>query len=195
MSSHDREAWERLGEMLVRRRLELDPRYRNRRTFTREHAPDLYRIVNDIELGRRDNYEPATLAAIEAAYSLPAGTIGRLLDGQLATSDGPSAAPERTPRTRVIPALRRTPALEPYAAVVELEHKAQIPPRAGEQDVWDSDAFGDEEKVNFIAMMRLLNDTSARETSTGLYPRIRGFWSQQGHDAANWHVAADSLTR
>lgn len=176
MSSHDREAWERLGEMLVRRRLELDPRYRNRRTFTREHAPDLYRIVNDIELGRRDNYEPATLAAIEAAYQLPLGGIGRFLDGQLAAADDTSAAaPERSVRTRVIPALRRTPALEPYAEVVELERKAGIPPRSpGEQDVWDSDVFGDEEKVNFIAMMRLLNDTSARETSTGLSP-IPGF--------------------
>ena len=81
MPSHASEAWERLGEWLVRRRLELDPRYRNRRTFTRERAPDLYRIVNDIELGRRDNYEPATLAAIESAYDLPAGAIGQFIAG------------------------------------------------------------------------------------------------------------------
>ncbi len=81
MPSHASEAWERLGEWLVRRRLELDPRYRNRRTFTRERAPDRYRIVNDIELGRRDNYEPATLAAIESAYDLPAGAIGQFIAG------------------------------------------------------------------------------------------------------------------
>ena len=56
MASHPRAAWVRLGELLVRRRIELDPRYRNRRTFTSERGVE-YRIVNDIELGRRDNYE------------------------------------------------------------------------------------------------------------------------------------------
>ena len=54
MPSYPRSAWESLGELLVRRRIELDSRYRNRRTFTSERAVE-YRIVNDIELGRRDS--------------------------------------------------------------------------------------------------------------------------------------------
>lgn len=58
----------------------MDSRYRNRRTFTTERAVE-YRIVNDIELGRRDNYEQATLTSLEVAYDLPSGAIARLLAG------------------------------------------------------------------------------------------------------------------
>src|SRR6202041_1099797 len=80
-------AWERLGEMLVRRRLELDPRYRNRRTFARERDPRLYRLFSDIELGRRPSYKPASLAAIERAYELGPGAGGRFLSGGLESPD------------------------------------------------------------------------------------------------------------
>ena len=84
MPSHLSPARVRLGEMLVRRRIELDPRYRNRRTFVAERASGLYRIVNDIELGRwgkRTAFEPGTIAALEDAYALQAGAIKRALDG------------------------------------------------------------------------------------------------------------------
>jgi len=80
MASHPGPAWTRLGELLMRRRVELDPRYRNRRIFTAERAVE-YRIVNDIELGRRQNYEPGTIAVLEAAYAVTAGSIGRALEG------------------------------------------------------------------------------------------------------------------
>ena len=81
MPSRPSAAWERLGEMLVRRRLELDPRYRNRQTFARERGPRLYRVFSDVELGKRTSYKPATLAEIEAAYQLEPGSIGRFLGG------------------------------------------------------------------------------------------------------------------
>jgi hypothetical protein len=81
MLSHTGPDWIRLGEFLIRRRIDLDPRYRNRRIFVAERAPDRYRIVNAIELGRRDNYEPATIAALEAAYGLAPGAIDRALAG------------------------------------------------------------------------------------------------------------------
>jgi hypothetical protein len=84
MPTYPPSAWERLGAALIRRRIELDSRYRNRRTFADERHAD-YRIVNDIELGRRDNYEPATVAALELAYDLPSGAIGRFLDSSGAT--------------------------------------------------------------------------------------------------------------
>lgn len=64
----------------MRRRIELDPRYRNRRLFTAERSVE-YRIVNDIEKGRRDNFEPQTIAALEAAYDLAPGSIGRAYQG------------------------------------------------------------------------------------------------------------------
>lgn len=109
MPSYPRSAWERLGELLVRRRIELDSRYRNRRTFTSERAVE-YRIVNDIELGRRDNYEPATLAGLEVAYELAAGAIERTLAG-----DGlePQAGVTiQLPPAIVRPRDRRLPVLE-----------------------------------------------------------------------------------
>jgi hypothetical protein len=81
MPSHPRSAWERLGKLLMRRRVDLDPRYQNRRTFVDERAPDRYRIINAIELGRRDNYEQGTIIALEAAYDLAPGAITRTLDG------------------------------------------------------------------------------------------------------------------
>ena len=65
----------------MRRRVDLDPRYQNRRVFVDERAPDRYRIINAIELGRRDNYEPGTIIALEAAYDLAPGAIARALDG------------------------------------------------------------------------------------------------------------------
>jgi len=114
MPSHPRSAWERLGELLVRRRIELDPRYRNRRTFEAERAPDLYRIINSIELGRRDNYEPGTIAALEAAYDIAPGAIGRALDGgelevQAVAADTAGAADEIGVARRVPPHLAAVP--------------------------------------------------------------------------------------
>lgn len=70
--------WKRLGEQLMRRRIETDPRYSNRQLFTDERGLN-YRTVSDIENGRRDNYEDQTLAAIEIAYRLAPGSIRRSL--------------------------------------------------------------------------------------------------------------------
>ena len=81
MPSRPSAAWERLGEMLVRRRLELDPRYRSRQTFSRERGPRLYHVFSDVELGKRSSYKASTLAEIEAAYQLEPGSIGRFLGG------------------------------------------------------------------------------------------------------------------
>lgn len=70
--------------MLVRRRIELNPAYRNRQTFVRERGVE-YRTISDIENGRRANYETATLAALEVAYELASGAIRHYVDhgGQL----------------------------------------------------------------------------------------------------------------
>lgn len=73
-ANDNQEARARLGEQLVRRRIELDPRYRNRQLFADERGVS-YRIVSDIEAGRRENFEDATLAALEVAYQLAPGAI------------------------------------------------------------------------------------------------------------------------
>ena len=72
--------WKRLGELLVRRRIELDPRYSNRRLFADESGLN-YRIVSDVERGRRDNYENQTIAAVEVAYRVLPGSVARVVAG------------------------------------------------------------------------------------------------------------------
>ena len=109
MPSYPHSAWARLGELLVRRRIELDSRYRNRRTFTSERAVE-YRIVNDIELGRRDNYEPATLAGLEVAYELAPGAISRTLAGD--GLEPQAGVTVQLPAAVVRPRDRRLPVLD-----------------------------------------------------------------------------------
>lgn len=61
--------WARLGELLTRRRVELDPRYQNRTVFSAERGID-YRLAYDIEECRRTNFRTTTLAAVAAAYGV-----------------------------------------------------------------------------------------------------------------------------
>lgn len=74
MSSDDREAWQRLGELLKARRAELDPRYVNKRAFCADRGVN-YRVVSDIESARRTNFTPEMLRALEVAYRLAPGAI------------------------------------------------------------------------------------------------------------------------
>jgi len=73
-------SWARLGELLVQRRIELDPRYRNRRIFADERGLN-WRLLHDLERAKRTNFEPETMAAVEVAYGLAPGSIGRTLSG------------------------------------------------------------------------------------------------------------------
>jgi hypothetical protein len=72
--------WKRLGDLLVRRRIELDPAYANRQKFA-DAVRVNYRTIADIEKGRRDNYEAATIASVEVAYRLAGGSIARTVAG------------------------------------------------------------------------------------------------------------------
>lgn len=85
-----------LGELLIRRRIELDPRYENRRVFEAERWPGRYRQINKIETGQGGNFEPATVVAVELAYDLEPGAIGRFLDGSDLTPARP-AVPRLAP--------------------------------------------------------------------------------------------------
>ncbi len=88
-------SWTRLGELLVQRRVEIDPRYRNRQLFADERGLN-WRLLHDIERAKRTNFEPETLAAVEVAYSLAPGSVVRALDGgelePLAVRDTAAAA-------------------------------------------------------------------------------------------------------
>jgi hypothetical protein len=77
--------WKRLGDLLLRRRIELDPSYKIRRRFCEATSSDpnsWYRMVTDLEKGNRDNYEDGTLVAAEVAYRLRPGSIGRFVSGK-----------------------------------------------------------------------------------------------------------------
>jgi hypothetical protein len=92
------DAWKRVGDQLVERRVQLDPRYRVRRVFARETCSGTsedswYRQITDLESGARDNYTRSTVAAAEAAYQLRPGSIRRLLDEGLDLE--PAAPPTR----------------------------------------------------------------------------------------------------
>jgi hypothetical protein len=71
--------WRRLGELLIKRRVDIDHRYRNRRTFCDETRTD-YRVVSDIEGARRANFSQPMISHLEGAYRLRSGNIQRILD-------------------------------------------------------------------------------------------------------------------
>jgi hypothetical protein len=73
------EGWERVGGALAARRVQIDPSYDKRSAFARETGVD-YRVLYDIEKGRRQNFGPKTIAQIEQAYHLPAGAIEAALE-------------------------------------------------------------------------------------------------------------------
>ncbi|PZG47472.1 hypothetical protein C1I98_13460 [Spongiactinospora gelatinilytica] len=76
--------WIRLGDLLKGRRIELgrtvNSDWKYRRRFVRAHRYLLVeRVAHDLEEGKRDNYDPATLRRAEVAYQLPQGAIARIL--------------------------------------------------------------------------------------------------------------------
>lgn len=92
--------WARLGTLLIRRRVEMDRRYRNRRVFVKERGIK-YDVAIDVELKRRTNFEPTTKAVIESAYGLAPGSLDKALAGgdlvteeQAAQATAPEAAPQ-----------------------------------------------------------------------------------------------------
>ncbi|MER6942553.1 hypothetical protein ABT294_00895 [Nonomuraea sp. NPDC000554] len=98
MSTPEPQRWKSLGKSLLARRVELDLRYRNRRTFASAVGLD-YRVLYDIESGRRTNYSSSTLRAVERAYRLQAGSIDDLLSGgHLLPLDGETVEPSTPPQ-------------------------------------------------------------------------------------------------
>ena len=97
MPPHPAGSWVRLGGQLARRRVEIDPRYKNRTLFAEERGMN-WRLLHDIERAKRTNFEPETLAAIEVAYELAPGAIARALDG---ADLEPASASESAPASEL----------------------------------------------------------------------------------------------
>jgi hypothetical protein len=75
-----REDWERVGALLIDRRIEISPRYANRRAFAEETGLN-WRTLHDAEYGKRATFKPETVRAFEAAYRLVPGSLARTLAG------------------------------------------------------------------------------------------------------------------
>lgn len=80
MATGPHDAWKRLGDLLIQRRIELSPRYRVRTVFAEETGLH-WRMLYDIERGKRANFPDETLAAIEVAYRWQPGSIRAVLAG------------------------------------------------------------------------------------------------------------------
>lgn len=74
------DGWQRLGELLVARRVELG--FHNRTKFAEAKGLKGTRIIAAIENVERQNFERATLAQIELAYEWEPGSIRRVLAGE-----------------------------------------------------------------------------------------------------------------
>ena len=86
-------AWQRLGEMLERRRVELDTRYANLTRFSEERGID-YRLAWDIEHAARINYRRPTLTALEVAYGWRPGSIRLALAGRQPVPEESDSRPD-----------------------------------------------------------------------------------------------------
>lgn len=115
---HDKDDWIRLGQALIRRRVQMDPAYRNLSRFARERGME-YRVLWDLEKGARDNYQNTTLIAAEVAYAVKFGSIRAVLDGGELTADG------FTPRERAV--LEEAP--EAFRRLAEERNQAARPQR------------------------------------------------------------------
>lgn len=109
MPTYSDEAWRRLGDMLIARRVELDSRYKNRRVFSRETGLE-YKLIQDIEKVTRTNFRTETLASLEIGYRLKSGSIRAVLAGG-----------------------EPTPASEAGASFSSSERRPQTPPDSGTQ--------------------------------------------------------------
>lgn len=80
-TSPPEDRWERVGTALTARREQIDPSYENRSSFAKASGVD-YRVLYDIEKGRRHNFTAKTITQIEQAYRLPDGAIESALEDE-----------------------------------------------------------------------------------------------------------------
>jgi hypothetical protein len=170
ISTASTDRWEDLGALLVQRRTALNPRWHNRTAFA-EATGLSYRLVYDVEEARRTNFGNSALAAIEAAYRLEPGTIGRFLaGGQLEYQSSPQeVAPQQLRPTgiRVIDeAVSKENNLEPFIREIRQEIADAVaeygPEVSGEEifgpgyeaNAWNSGQWSPDETVTMLALFR-----------------------------------------
>lgn len=83
MDTYPRDAWERLGRALERRRGELGYGFRQRGRFTRERGAGKISVktISRLEKGERGSYPESTVGAVEAIYQWAPGSFDLVLRG------------------------------------------------------------------------------------------------------------------
>lgn len=109
------EAWAALGDLLLKRRIELG--HPKRAPFAEAAGFRNDRVLFDLEKGRRDNYDPATLALVERAYQWQPGAIEAFVSrGVDPAPSGEDSAVDAVFAGAVAPALFGTPTSREEAA-------------------------------------------------------------------------------
>lgn len=152
-------AWQRLAGLLVDRRVQLAPRYRNRRVFCEEKDLD-YRVVSDIESARRDNFSGVMLTALEVGYEIAEGGIRKFLD-----DPGLEELPERsTGRTFVGPV---TPHIDRARRDVFIPDEVPFEDLPEwEKAIWSAPQLSPEERQAAIYFLQLARGELAGEGDT-----------------------------
>ena len=83
MDTYPREAWQRLGRALERRRGEIGYGFRQRGRFTRERGGGMISIktISRLEKGERVSYPQSTVGAAETMYQWAPGSFESVLRG------------------------------------------------------------------------------------------------------------------
>ena len=84
MDTYPLESWQRLGDVLERRRGELGYGFRQRARFVEERGGGRISIktISRMEKGERGYYPPSTIGTIEVMYQLSPGSVEAILMGE-----------------------------------------------------------------------------------------------------------------
>lgn len=166
--------WQRLGDMLIQRRTALDSRWHNRTAFC-EATGLSYRLVYDIEEGRRTNFGGSTKAAIEAAYHLAPGAVDRYIQGGdlyegATVTRLPFTGPSPMPGLADLPEILRKlpPDIEEWIADVDADiASGRMPRNQFEASVWDNPGFTPDRKRLMLGIARSELAAAARGERRG----------------------------
>lgn len=105
--------WKRLGKYVVARRVKLG--YKQRGDFATA-VQFSYRLLSDIETGRRSNYDAATIARLEDALGWETGSVF-----SVAADGEPTLAGQATARTPMKPGTAN-----PVTQQIEMIYRSQM---------------------------------------------------------------------
>lgn len=174
--------WQQLGDLLIRRRADLDPRFggiHGRQMFC-DTAGLSYRLVYDIEEARRSNFGKAARGALENGYQLEPGAISRFIagaslevragfaPGRAVRKSGPSAAASDD---RSVQWVRRILAIAEAHYGPGFTGEQAFPGSRAMAETWDDPDIPMASKLRLLAIFGA--DEAAR-SDTGLWPLRAG---------------------